>query len=285
MHNCSLQFDAASVFPLPAPPLGAFRNCQKAGRKWLPYISDAPKPHTLFCIPFAGGGASSFAQLRRHAPGWLDVCPVQLPGRESRMSEAPLTAIDDVIQGLLEALLPHTGHSYSILGYSLGARIARSVVTRLQELGAGLPKALFVAAHRAPDFALNRAPIHALPSPMFWARLAAYDGTPREVLENAELRALLEPMLRADFAMAEAPMPPQRAPLECPIIAFAGTEDPFAGPETMHGWAKETRGGFDLLRVEGAHFFLRTKAHVFMDRLFDQVALRAFGPQATAEAS
>lgn len=37
---------------------------------------------TLFCLPFAGGGASAYNQWAKKMQGKVTVCPVQLPGRE-----------------------------------------------------------------------------------------------------------------------------------------------------------------------------------------------------------
>lgn len=35
---------------------------------------------TLFCLPFAGGGASAYNQWAKKMQGKVTVCPVQLPG-------------------------------------------------------------------------------------------------------------------------------------------------------------------------------------------------------------
>ena len=40
---------------------------------------------TLFCLPFAGGGASAYNQWAKKMQGKVTVCPVQLPGREEQM--------------------------------------------------------------------------------------------------------------------------------------------------------------------------------------------------------
>jgi medium-chain acyl-[acyl-carrier-protein] hydrolase len=241
-------------------------------RKWLPYAEERSlASYRLFCLPFAGGGASSFIDLRRNAPSWLNVLPVQLPGRENRISEPPLNDLREIVSGLVKALLPWLDQPYGLLGYSLGARIARALVAELQSKALPLPSALLVAAHRAPNFPAQHPPLNALPSDEFWARVTAYNGTPTEVLANRELRNLLEPMLRADFAMAEAPVRSLQTPLSCPIVALAGTTDPFAGPQAMGGWAVETRGEFELLTIKGAHFFLRTNPHSFMEQVFSSV--------------
>ena len=57
---------------------------------WLRYWR--PRPTTrlrLFCFPYAGGGASVFRNWLPYAAGEVEICPVQLPGREERLVEVP----------------------------------------------------------------------------------------------------------------------------------------------------------------------------------------------------
>lgn len=242
-------------------------------KRWLPYNTGSSRniTHRLFCFPFAGGGASAFQALRHTAPGWLDVQPVQLPGRESRFSEAPLDSLDAIIAGLREVLAPFAHQPYSLLGYSLGAHLARALAGDFMSRRLPLPEKLILAARRAPS-APSRAPsLHRLPSGQFWQRLAQYEGTPAEVLANPDLREILEPMLRADFAVSDSPFP-SSGPVPSSIIALAGSDDPFAAPDEMAGWARETSGAFKLIVVEGSHFFLRNPASPFCCHVVGQFA-------------
>jgi hypothetical protein len=45
----------------------------------------------LYCVPNAGAGASTFYSWFDHAPSWLEVIAVQLPGREVRFENGRLT--------------------------------------------------------------------------------------------------------------------------------------------------------------------------------------------------
>lgn len=40
---------------------------------------------TLFCLPHAGASAMGYARWRRSVPAWLDIRPLELPGRGSRL--------------------------------------------------------------------------------------------------------------------------------------------------------------------------------------------------------
>ena len=62
--------------------------------KWI----TCPRPNAdatlrLFCLPYAGGGASIYRLWGPALPSWIEVCPVQLPGREDRYREPAFTSL------------------------------------------------------------------------------------------------------------------------------------------------------------------------------------------------
>src|SRR5262249_17872079 len=55
-----------------------------------------PRPQAslrLFCFPYAGGGASLYRAWPENLPEHIELCAIQLPGRESRLSETPITRL------------------------------------------------------------------------------------------------------------------------------------------------------------------------------------------------
>src|SRR5579862_3518131 len=61
-------------------------------QEWLPYRKARPDARIrLFCFAYAGGTASMFRGWQERLPSHVEVCAVQLPGRESRIQEPPLT--------------------------------------------------------------------------------------------------------------------------------------------------------------------------------------------------
>ena len=62
-----------------------------------PWVA-CPRPNPgarvrLFCLPFAGGGASVYRLWGATLPSWIEVCPIQPPGREDRYREPPFTSL------------------------------------------------------------------------------------------------------------------------------------------------------------------------------------------------
>ena len=58
----------------------------------------------LICLPHAGGGASSFHSLAALLPRDIEMLTVQLPGRESRLSEPPFRRMAPLIDALTDAV-------------------------------------------------------------------------------------------------------------------------------------------------------------------------------------
>ena len=210
----------------------------------------------LFCFPYAGGGASIFRTWSEILPPQIEVCPVQLPGRESRLLEAPFSQLFLLIEPLAQALLPYLYMPCAFFGHSMGALISFELAHYLRQQYDLSPVHLFVSARRAPQLIARDAPIHHLPEPQFVEELRRLKGTPEEVLQTSELLQLLIPFLRADFAMCETYLYTPGEPLTCPISVFGGLQDEEVSRDMLTAWHEQTRGSFKLRLFVGDHFFL-----------------------------
>jgi medium-chain acyl-[acyl-carrier-protein] hydrolase len=101
--------------------------------------------------------------------------------------------------------------------------------------------------------------IHALPEPEFLTSLENLNGIPAEVSQHTEMMELLSPMIRADFeAVENYHYDPAEPPLDCPIVAFGGAEDPRVSRERLEAWAVQTRSRFETIYFPGDHFFINS---------------------------
>jgi medium-chain acyl-[acyl-carrier-protein] hydrolase len=224
---------------------------------WIQYWQRRPKARVrLFCFPYAGGGASIFRNWSKHLPAEIEVCPVQLPGRESRLSDAPFSQIYPLVDSLAAALLPYLDVPYALFGHSMGSIISFEFARYLQRIEHQNPLHLFVSGHRAPQLPDPDPPMHHLPEPEFIEELRRLQGTPEEVLRNKELLRLLLPLLRADFSLCEMYLYQQEKPLSCPVTAFGGLQDEDVSRDSLALWREQTRGAFKLRFFMGGHFFL-----------------------------
>lgn len=204
----------------------------------------------LYCFAHAGGDARMFRTWQAELPGYVEVCPVQLPGRGQRLGDRPV----DTLEAALDDVLPRidTGDPYALFGHSLGAVLAYEVAHRLGRS----PVRLFASAHRAPHLPLREPVIHNLPDKPFLARLAETGGTPQVVLDSPEFLRALMPALRADFTISETYRYVERPLLDCPIDACGGLADPDVTPAELDGWQHHTKGPFRRLLFPGNHFYL-----------------------------
>lgn len=219
-----------------------------------------PKPHPqarlrLFCFPYAGGGASLFRSWSETLPAQVEVCPVQLPGRENRFREARSTQLMPLVHVLGDVIQPYLTMPFAFFGHSLGAILSFELTRCLRRQGAPLPVYLFVSGHHAPHLPDPKPPIYNLPDPQFLEELRLLNGMPGEVLESAELMELMMPLLRADFAMAETYVYTEDTALSCPISAFGGLTDDEVSQQEADAWRSHTSGAFTLRMLPGDHFF------------------------------
>ncbi|NEQ78702.1 MAG: thioesterase, partial [Okeania sp. SIO2C9] len=108
-------------------------------------------------------------------------------------------------------------------------------------------------------------PLHALPEAEFLKELRRYNGTPQEILNNAELMELLLPTLRADFAVLETYAYAPEAPLDSPITAFGGWQDWKASADDLEAWREQTKAAFSVEMFPGDHFFLHSSESLLLN--------------------
>lgn len=244
-----------------------------SNQRWLAYREVNPRARLrMFCFPYAGGGASAFRGWAASLPADFEVCPVQLPGRESRLRETPYTEVEPLAQALAEALLPLLDLPYVFFGHSLGSLVAFELAREFRRRGASLPLHLFASGRRAPQVPAREEPIHSLPEPEFIAKLRELNGTPEEVLQHAELMRLIVPILRADFAINENYHFAAEPPFDFGISAFGGLSDQDVTKEDLAAWNDQTRGRFRQRMLPGDHFFLHAGKNLITEAVARDVA-------------
>lgn len=212
----------------------------------------------LFCLPYAGGGASLFRKWSELLSPAIEVLPIQLPGRENRLSQVPFSQMQLLLAALEQELLPYLEKPYALFGYSMGALLSFELARSLRRHGLPEPAHLCIAAHRAPQLSNRFPPIHHLPEGEFLKTIGGLAGTPEEMLHNPEVMEVYLPILRADFALCENYVYSDEAPLQALISALGGVTDDKVTRKELEAWKIQTRGQFLLQMIPGNHFFLHT---------------------------
>jgi medium-chain acyl-[acyl-carrier-protein] hydrolase len=97
-----------------------------------------------------------------------------------------------------------------------------------------------------------------------------YD-TAEILLQNAELREMLLPALRADLRACETYWYSPEDPLDCPISAFGGAQDQMVSRRELAAWRAQTRSRFTLRMLAGGHFFTQTTQQLIARLLYQEL--------------
>ena len=210
-------------------------------------------------------------------PLFVEVCPIELPGRGMRFGEHPFTQLEPLIQSLSQAILPSLTKPFVFFGHSMGALVSFELTRLLCQKHPLNPLHLFVSGHRAPHIPDPDPPINLLPEPEFLKELRRYNGIPDEVFNNTELMQVFIPTLRADFAVVETYAYAPSLPLNCPITVFGGIQDWKTNRDNLEAWQEQTHARFSLQFFPGDHFFLHSARSLLLQSLTKQLRLLIWG--------
>ena len=243
---------------------------QGSQKLWFPYWK-AQKGSCLrlFCLHYAGGSASLFRHWQQMMPAGVEVCAIQLPGREARISEAPFSRVEEVVEVLAQALTPYLDMPFILFGYSMGSLISFELARQLRRENLPMPMHLFVSAYRAPQLPYRLPRLHALEYDAFMQSLRRLNSIPAEVLANEEFLQHIIPLLRADFALCELHNYVPERPLDCSISVFGGLADDRVTRQELLAWRVQTKAPFVLQMFPGDHFFLHSAQNQLLQVISD----------------
>ncbi|WP_156724832.1 thioesterase II family protein [Streptomyces apocyni] len=211
----------------------------------------------LFCLPYAGGSARLYQGWQRELPDFVEVCPLELPGRGSRFREPLSEGLEPLVDDVVAAVRARSDLPFALFGYSFGSLLAYEAALRLEAAGSP-PVSLTVAAFRSPGSAPPKTSAAFLPDAEFREVVGEMGGTPRELLESDAFMELALPIIRADLRIAATYGNRQAPSLSCPVAAFAGADDHLFAVSDVAAWARHTSAPFTLHVVPGDHFFLHS---------------------------
>ncbi|MEZ2231193.1 thioesterase II family protein [Microcoleus sp.] len=224
---------------------------------WIKCPQSNPQANLrLFCLPYAGGGTSIFRLWPQELPSNVELCAIELPGRENRIREKPISDIEILADNLVEFLLQHLDKPFAIFGHSMGSRIAYNLTRKLHQRNVN-PVCLFVSGSYAPHLPELNPPVYLLSDTEFIEQVVRiYAAIPEVLLADKDLMELFLPILRADVTVGTTYIPFPDEPLDCPIFALGGLEDPEASHDLLASWRDYTRSSFSIEMFPGGHFYL-----------------------------
>ncbi|MEU0406060.1 alpha/beta fold hydrolase [Streptomyces sp. NPDC006197] len=240
---------------------------------------DLPHRLSLLVLPHAGGNAHAYSAWREHLPADVRLLIGQYPGRGARFSEDLPESVDDLALPVIDALPADTG-DLVVLGHSMGSLVAFEVTRALQAVGR-TPQGLIASACRAPVLP-NQCPVHPerLDDDQLVAAIKERGGTDDGILDDEELREIVLPSIRADFAIDDAyrcTAPDVR--LDCRVAVFGGDADPIVPVDMLDGWSLVAGHQVVPEVLTGDHFYFQQDLPGFFARLNPALeTLRASAP-------
>lgn len=237
---------------------------------WLYRPAVVPDARTrLFCFPYAGGGPAVFRNWTARLAPDVDLVGIRIPGRESRLRESPYSDWGCLVDDVVAELTPLFHLPFVLYGHSFGAMLAYEVARRLRSTRTTMPRMLILAACRSPDAPPRIPAPWDCASEVFWEWVVSLHGNVSTVVEDAVLRAAVEPAFRADLRLANIWRNAPSVVLDLPIVTFGGEADHIVSRADIAGWAAYTSRAFRHVEFAGGHFFLHTSELHVIDAVSD----------------
>ncbi|MFD8021631.1 thioesterase II family protein [Streptomyces lavendulae] len=242
---------------------------------------EGPQRTALLVLPHAGGNAHAYAEWRAHLPADVRLLIGQYPGRGARFAEDLPRNIADLAGPVVAALPDGVTEDLVVLGHSMGSLVAFEVVRSLEASGRP-PRALVASACRAP-FLANPCAVYPerLDDDELVAAIKERGGTDDGILDEPELREIILPSIRADFAIDDVyRCAESEARVACPVTVIGGDTDPVAPAASLIRWAQITDRAFASYVLPGGHFYFQEQLPEFFSVLGPVVGGHAAAPAA-----
>jgi surfactin synthase thioesterase subunit/acyl carrier protein len=248
------------------------------GKRWL--VLHRPNPAAtvrLLAFPFAGGGAATFRTWVDRLDPSIELIAIEPPGRQTRIDEAPIRDLDTLLQHLIPELLPFLDKPFAVYGHCLGALTLFETVRHLIRAHGITPVHIFVSGARPPDELQRQQdfeddlidcllklpeynlfePIHRQPDAVFGEAIRRFNVLATESLvQDAELRRLILPAIRAEFEMASDYHYQPEEPWDVPITCLTGAHDAYVSADNARSWSRFTKRRFQLYTLDSEHFIV-----------------------------
>jgi surfactin synthase thioesterase subunit/3-oxoacyl-(acyl-carrier-protein) synthase/acyl carrier protein len=235
----------------------------------------------LFCFPYGGGGASIYREWQQEFPDTIELCPIQLPGRENRLDERPINHINQVVSEVAQHITPLLDLPFAFFGHSFGSLIAFELARYLRKNSLPQPVHLFVSAYPDPKkpsksldnllarlsqmgihlFDLNQEKINHLDAELLntLSHIFKEHGIvdySSERMDKHIIRVLL-PIFIADMNIVKSYVYYEEPPLKAGITVFVGKQDIWVSPQDQQDWKAHTLKPCIVHEFDKGHLFIR----------------------------
>lgn len=221
----------------------------------------------LFCVPYAGGSAAFYMKWKRPLQDLVEVVPIELAGRGTRIVEPTLTSArehgEDVADAIAARIADEPDREYIIWAHSMGTLVTYEAYHALRrrrerEQALPLPAHIVFSGRTPPHIPVTKTEYHGLDDERFIDAVDTYGaGTAAVLRSSPELLELFLPILRADFRVSETfEWMDHGALIESDVTVLNGVDDPSISHALLGRWQELVARPINDRRVGGGHFFL-----------------------------
>jgi medium-chain acyl-[acyl-carrier-protein] hydrolase len=202
-------------------------------------------------------------------PDHVELCAVQLPGREERHREPLYRNVETLIDALVPQLLPRLDRDFVLYGHSMGALIAFELARSLRRHGMRQARALIISSRPAPQLPHPATPTYSLSDADALAMVVQHLDNPSlgSAVKEPKWREFFLPIVRADIELCETHCYVPEPPLEIPLHAFAATSDRAVTTAQVEAWREQAGLTFSYAQRPGGHYFIRSEGPQFVRSL------------------
>lgn len=228
----------------------------------------------IICLPYAGGGASSYINWQDYFGSAVQVLPIQLPGHEDRMDEELVDNCKNLAALIADDIEVYISDAeFAIFGHSMGGIIAFELERILENKGYQAEFCVISSTDMSETNLEVKSSI--LNDEDFLKKVFEYGAMDEDnlVLQYPEFREIFVNILRADFNIVES-YAADGYKVNCPLIALCGDGDPKETLSNMHSWEEYTYGNVTYQEYPGGHFYLNEYAKKVCDMIKIQFELK-----------
>jgi surfactin synthase thioesterase subunit len=167
-----------------------------------------------------------------------------------------LETVEQLVEQLTPHLLPFLDRPVVIWGHSFGGIVAWDVVRRIRECHHREPAHYVVSGTLPPHL------LHLLQKRDTLLKAMVLDNSPEYLIslsryvDDPEFLKSILPLMRQDYPLLKSYRYQPSPRLRCPITAFAARRDDMVYIDEIQEWDQHTHSGFELIEVDGDHWFL-----------------------------
>lgn len=217
----------------------------------------------LFCLPYAGGSSTMFMKWKTKLSSRVELIPIELAGRGSRINEKCFNnfdcMMDDIVENVVQKL--EQGMQFSLLGHSMGCLLAYELYYRLKNLGYSATH-VFLLGNHVPNEMNNGIKIDLFYEEILLNKLTVYGKEICMIMEDEETKDFFLPIIRSDFEVLQSYKYRSKSKkIECECTIINGNRDLSIADYNLYDWRDYISSScccyFET--ISGGHFFIQEK--------------------------